>query len=163
MRIKSRPAVFALMTCLFLGVNTTASRAADTPPAPEPVASPNDVFSASMKAGREAVKAKTFGVAVREFEVAVKAKPNDANGHNMLAYSLRNLGDLKRAKVHYDEALRLDPKHLGAHEYIGDLYIKTNQMALAEKQLQILEQLCNKKCDEYTFLAEKIAEAKKPK
>lgn len=163
MRIKSRPAVFVLITCLFVGLNSTASKAADTPSPPEPVASANDTFAAAMKAGRDAVKAKTFGVAAREFEVAVKAKPNDANGHNMLAYSLRNLGDLKRAKTHYDEALRLDPKHLGAHEYIGDLYIKINQMALAEKQLQILEQLCNKKCDEYAFLAEKIADAKKPK
>ncbi len=149
-----------LLTTLGFGFlfNPCVSVAADTP---TPVVSPSEVYADYMARGREAVKGTKWSLAIREFEGAVKALPKEADGHNMLAYSLRNKGDYKRAKISYDEALRLNPKHLGAHEYIGELYLKTNLLAEAEKHLAILEALCTKKCEEYEDLAGKIAVFKK--
>jgi Flp pilus assembly protein TadD len=151
--------VFSAITSVLLTLATpTIGYAADTP---APVASPSEAYGEYMTLGRAAVKASNWSRAIREFEAAVKTLPKEADGHNMLAFSLRNKGDYKRAKVEYDEALRLNPKHLGAHEYIGELYLKTNQLAEAEKHLAILEQLCTKKCEEYEDLAGKIVAFKK--
>lgn len=151
--------VFSAIASVSLTLATpTISYAADTPTV---IVSPNEAFGEFMTLGRAAVKASNWSRAIREFEAAVKTLPKEADGHNMLAFSLRNKGDYKRAKVEYDEALRLNPKHLGAHEYIGELYLKTNQLTEAEKHLAILEQLCTKKCEEYEDLAGKIATFKK--
>jgi Flp pilus assembly protein TadD len=148
----------AITAALLVSATPMIAQSADTP---TPIVSPNEAFGEYMALGRAAVKSGNWNRAVREFEAAVKTLPKEADGHNMLAFSLRNKGDYKRAKVAYDEALRLDPKHLGAHEYIGELYLKTNQLADAEKHLVILEQLCTKKCEEYVDLAGKIAAFKK--
>ena len=32
-----------------------------------------------------------------------------------------------KAFVYYEKALSLDPRHKGAHEYIGELYLKLKQ------------------------------------
>ena len=47
--------------------------------------------------------------------------PADAEYHNMYAYSLRKgpNPDMSLVFNHYNEALRLDPKHRGANEYLG--------------------------------------------
>ena len=50
-------------------------------------------------------------------------------------------------------ALELDPKHLGAHEYLGELYVKTGRIELAKERLSVLKN-CN--CDEYAELKEVI-------
>jgi Flp pilus assembly protein TadD len=151
-------ALSAITAALLVFTSPMVAHSADTP---TPVVTPSEAFAEYMALGRSAVKAGNWNRAVREFEAAVKTLPKEADGHNMLAFSLRNKGDFKRAKVEYDEALRLNPKHLGAHEYIGELYLKTNQLADAEKHLAILEQLCTKKCEEYEDLAGKIAAFKK--
>jgi tetratricopeptide (TPR) repeat protein len=151
--------VFSAVAAVMLNLATPViGYAADTP---APVVSPTEAFGEYMTLGRAAVKAANWTRAIREFESAVKILPKEADGHNMLAFALRNKGDYKRAKTEYDEALRLNPKHLGAHEYIGELYLKTNLLAEAEKHLLILEQLCTKKCEEYEDLAGKIAAFKK--
>jgi hypothetical protein len=40
-----------------------------------------------------------------------------------------------------NEALRLEPNHRGANEYIGWAYLKTNQLDKAEKHLARLEKI----------------------
>jgi tetratricopeptide (TPR) repeat protein len=153
--------LIAILVFAMAGLLTSASSISFAADTPTPVISASEAYSEYMTRGRAAVKAGNWNSAIREFEAAVKLMPKEADGHNMLAFSLRNKGDYKRAKTEYDEALRLNPKHLGAHEYIGELYLKTNQLAEAEKHLAILEQLCTKKCEEYEDLAGKIAAFKK--
>jgi len=36
-----------------------------------------------------------------------------------LGFSYRHAGDFERAFAQYNRALSLNPRHLGAHEYIG--------------------------------------------
>ncbi len=133
-------------------------QAADTP---SPAVEAADPFSDAMKSGRSHVKAKNWGNAVKRFESAVALNDTDADAHNMLAFSLRNKGDLDRAMKHYNIALTLDPKHKGAHEYVGQLFLKLNKLPEAEKHLVTLARLCNKKCEEYDDLAQAVAAYKK--
>jgi tetratricopeptide (TPR) repeat protein len=52
---------------------------------------------------------------------------------------------------HYQMALKIDPDHRSAHEYLGELYLQMNQPANAENQLQVLKKACPffGKCVEY--------------
>jgi tetratricopeptide (TPR) repeat protein len=44
----------------------------------------------------------------------------------------RNAGDLNRAFAEYEQALRLDPQHKGAHEYVGEAYVIARNIPKAE-------------------------------
>lgn len=55
-------------------------------------------------------------------------------------------------------ALKLNPNHKGAHEYIGEAYLMDNQPDEAQKHLVQLEKICgNKSCEEYEDLARALA------
>jgi hypothetical protein len=54
---------------------------------------------------------------------AREAEPANADAQNLLGYAYRNQKKFDLAFKHYGEALRLDPKHKGAHEYIGEAYV----------------------------------------
>jgi Tfp pilus assembly protein PilF len=94
---------------------------------------------------------------------AVAADPNNANYHNLYAYSIRKGGspDMNLVFKHYNEALRIDPKHRGAHEYIGEAYLMVGNVAKAKEHLGQLDKMCFFGCSEYTDLKKAIAEHEK--
>jgi tetratricopeptide (TPR) repeat protein len=61
----------------------------------------------------------------------------------------------------YRQALTLDPKHRGAHEYIGIAYVQSGQLAKAREHLAILDKLCSASCEEYRDLKEAVERAAK--
>ena len=97
---------------------------------------------------------------------SVAKNPANADYHNLYAYSLRMGANPEMDLVfrHYNEALRLDPKHLGAHEYLGEAYLQTGNLDKAKEQLRTLDKLCFFSCKEYTMLKNAVAdyEAKRP-
>ena len=143
---------------IYSAVYPLSAVAADTgaPDVPAEAEVKADPFAVAMAAGRAAVKVKNWSQAAKQFDIAVQRNPKNADAHNMLAYSSRNLNDYPRAKKHYDEALRLDPNHRGAHEYAGVMYLKLNQLPEAQKYLAALEKICGKKCEEYDDLSRAI-------
>jgi tetratricopeptide (TPR) repeat protein len=81
--------------------------------------------------------------------------------HNLLGYSQRKQAtpNLAKAFEHYKTALQIDPRHRGAHEYIGEAYLMAKQPTEAQKHLARLEQLCgNQTCEEYVDLANALAQ-----
>jgi Tfp pilus assembly protein PilF len=94
---------------------------------------------------------------------ALSASPNNANYHNLYAYSIRKGAnpDMNLVFKHYNEALRIDPKHRGAHEYIGEAYLMVGNVAKAKEHLGQLDKLCFFPCVEYTDLKKAIAEYEK--
>jgi Tfp pilus assembly protein PilF len=90
---------------------------------------------------------------------ALGADPSNANYHNLYAYSLRKGGspDMNLVFKHYNEALRIDPKHRGAHEYIGEAYLMVGNVAKAKEHLSTLDKLCFLPCSEYNDLKKAIA------
>ena len=135
--------------------------AADTTSEP-PVfkSSTKPVAVSALQAGRDAVKAKNWVMAITQFKLAVTQEPNNADAYNMLAYSYRKQAkpDLPKAFENYNLALKLDPKHKGAHEYIGEAFLMDNKPAEAEKHLALLATVCgNKTCEEYEDLEKAIS------
>src|SRR5215469_10393026 len=53
----------------------------------------------------------------------VASDPKNAEAYNLLGYATRKSGDANGALQYYNVALTLDPKNLGAHEYIGEAYL----------------------------------------
>jgi hypothetical protein len=85
--------------------------------------------------------------------------PNNAEYHNMYAYNLRKgpQPDMSLVFKHYNEALRLDPRHKGANEYLGEAYLMVNNLPKAKEQLAALDRLCLLSCREYSELKKSIA------
>ncbi len=119
--------------------------------------------NADFVAGKQAIDRKDWKGAVESLSKAEKSMPNNADLHNFLGYAYRNLDDLDNSFRHYKEALRLDPKHRGAHEYIGETYLKAKQPEKAAEHLAALEKICGKGCEEYQDLARAIANYAKAK
>ena len=90
-----------------------------------------------------------------------------ADYHNLYAYAIR-MGakpEMELVFKHYNEALRLDPKHRRAHEYLGEAYLMVGNLAKAKEQLKALDNLCFFSCAEFTMLKKAIAdyEARPPR
>jgi hypothetical protein len=85
--------------------------------------------------------------------------PNNAEYHNMYAYNLRKgpQPDMSLVFKHYNEALRIDPRHKGANEYLGEAYLMVNNLPKAKEQLAALDRLCLLSCREYSELKKSIA------
>lgn len=76
---------------------------------------------------------------------------------NYLGYAHRKLGRFAAARDYYAQALAIDPGHLGANEYLGELYLETGEVELARRQLARLEALCPFGCAEREDLARLLA------
>jgi len=107
-----------------------------------------------------ATSRKDWAGAAGVLKEALSADPGNANYHNLYAYSLRKGAnpDMNLVFKHYNEALRLDPKNKGAHEYIGEAYLMVGNVAKAKEHLGQLDKLCFFSCAEYSDLKKSIAE-----
>jgi Flp pilus assembly protein TadD len=105
---------------------------------------------------RSLIAAKNFPAALNALKVADKAFPNNADINNLLGYSARNLKQYKPAATYYVKALKIDPNHLGALEYQGELFMLTKKTSDAKKNLAKLKSLCGVNCEEYIDLKKAI-------
>jgi Flp pilus assembly protein TadD len=109
-------------------------------------------------AGKRAVEEKDWSHAVRLLQRAEVRNPDNADLQNILGYSYRNLKQYDVAFTHYKRAIELDPRHRGAHEYIGEAYLLTGDLANAEKHLAALRDICLLPCEELKDLESAVAE-----
>ncbi len=89
----------------------------------------------------------------------VASNPQDANYNNLYAYTMRKGPNPNMNLVfkYYNEALRIDPNHRNAHEYIGEAYLMVGNVAKAKEHLAVLDRLCTFGCEEYSDLKKAIA------
>ena len=80
--------------------------------------------------------------------------PNKVDTLNYLGFTTRKLGDFENGEKFYLQGLKIDPKHIGINEYLGELYVATNRHNLAVERLEVLKD-CN--CKEYDQLKAVIA------
>lgn len=110
---------------------------------------------------REMILAGQRDESIQKLWKYVETNPEDADGFNLLGYGYRKNGQFDLSKKAYDRALLLDPKHKEAHEYLGELYLQTDQLEKAEALLVELGQICDLEgCEEYDELEEAIADYK---
>jgi tetratricopeptide (TPR) repeat protein len=146
--------VFILAALLLPGI----ALAADSGPGATP--EPGDPVLEKVSA---ATARQDWAGATSVLKDALSANPGNASYHNMYAYAIRKGAnpDMNLVFKHYNEALRIDPKHRGAHEYIGEAYLMVGNAAKAKEHLSVLDKLCFFPCTEYTDLKKAIAEYEK--
>jgi tetratricopeptide (TPR) repeat protein len=125
--------------------------AADDPP-PGGTKSEDPDYAAAVTA----IKGRDFPAAIRLLEGVVARESSNANAFNLLAYATRLAGDPAKSIPIYEKALALDPKHRGAHEYIGEAYLALNNLPKAKEHLAKLNSLCFLPCSEYRDLKKAI-------
>jgi cytochrome c-type biogenesis protein CcmH/NrfG len=107
-----------------------------------------------------AAERQDWKLAAAAMNDALGASPGNADYHSLYAYALRKSGSGEMDVVfkHYNEALRLDPKHRGAHEYIGEAYLMVGNVGKAKEHLSALDKICFFGCSEYNDLKKAISE-----
>jgi tetratricopeptide (TPR) repeat protein len=153
MRItRTRTSLMRLALVALAATFATAALAVDTPTQNAPP---------DLTAVRSKIKAKQFAAARDDLFKLVDTHMH-ADVFNLLGFTLRKTGDHSNALTYYQKALELDEFHLGAHEYIGELFVETKQLAKAKQHLAILERLCPSGCEEREDLQKAIDAADMP-
>ena len=109
---------------------------------------------------RAAIGSRNWTQAQEIVREGLAKNPGNADYHNLYAYSIRMGANPQMDLVfrHYNEALRIDPDHRGAHEYLGEAYLMTGNVPKAKEHLKVLDRLCVLPCKEYTMLKKSVAE-----
>jgi Flp pilus assembly protein TadD len=116
------------------------------------------VLDPDFAAGRAAIDAKDWPAAIRALSSAALRDTRNPDIQNYLGYAYRHTGQMDRAFEHYQRALQLNPRHRGAHEYLGEAYLMVNDLPKAEAHLAALEKICLIPCEEYEDLKKAITE-----
>ena len=121
----------------------------------DPAAAPADPV---LQQAREATARKDFAAAAAILREALVKTPANPEYHNLYAYAVRQgpNPDMDLVFRHYHEALRLAPRHRGAHEYIGEAYLMVGNVQKAREHLAQLDRLCFFGCEEYSSLKKGI-------
>lgn len=110
-----------------------------------------------LASAEELIEKGSYDDAIEVLNGIVETNPREADAYNLLGYSYRKSKDFNRAERNYMRALRLNPDHKGALEYVGELYLETNRREKAEESLARLEELCPQGCEELEDLREAMA------
>ncbi len=119
-----------------------------------PSAKPVDANYTGAKA---MIEAKNYAGAMPLLQQVVAKDPKNADAYNLMGYATRKSGDPNGSLQYYNTALGLDPKHIGAHEYIGEAYLQLDRLPEAEQHLARLDSLCTFGCTEYRELKAAVA------
>ena len=105
----------------------------------------------------ELIENEEFAEAQELLERVVQIEPQNADAWNYLGFSQRMQGNFEGSLTSYEKALAINPDHIGANEYLGELYLQTKMPEKAEERLAVLKSLCGD-CEEADELEEAIAD-----
>ena len=133
--------------------SVAAAVAADTPTSSSAPAVDTDLATA-----RARIDASDWTGASEILQKAVARDGGNADYHNLLAYSIRKgpRPNMDLVFKHYSEALRINPKHRDAHEYIGEAYLMIGNVGKAKEHLAALDKLCFLPCGQFRDLKRAI-------
>jgi len=163
--------VFGLMMCVAFGAEAARSKKLvtdATKPGKDAVPGMRPYKAAEVTTynlGVDALEAKDYAKARKQFEEALALNEEFPEAHNNLAYSLRmqSLDNADASLKHYNRALELHPKFPQALYYRGVLFVQLDRMADAEKDRAALEALGAGEPKEYAAELAKVIKAGKPK
>ena len=87
---------------------------------------------------------------------ATLTHPDNPDAWNYLGFSSRKLGKYDESEDAYKTALSIDPKHVGAMEYYGELHLTLDKPEKAKLLLSELKKLCTFNCKEMKQLEKAI-------
>ena len=139
--------ITAVLLAFALGIATQTAVAEPYEDNPDAAARDPD-----YAAGKTAMDKKNWREALKRFHQAALRDPDSADLHNYLGFSYRNLKQMDLAFKYYKRSIELNPRHRGAHEYIGEAYLMVGNLANAEKHLAALRNICLLPCEELADL-----------
>jgi Flp pilus assembly protein TadD len=113
---------------------------------------------AAMQQARSQIDSENWTAALATLSGVIAEDPRNADALNLMGYASRKSGALGQAEQFYNAALSIDPNHLGALEYQGELFVMTGRLDEAKANLAKLVALCGG-CEEQADLAEALANA----
>ena len=105
------------------------------------------------------IAAEKYQEAILPLQSAEKSAQNDADIQNLLGFVHRKTGKLDSAGGYCQRALEINPKHKGALEYQGELFLMRGDKDAAKANLAKLDKICWLGCSEYDDLKKAIAES----
>jgi tetratricopeptide (TPR) repeat protein len=105
------------------------------------------------------VDAKDYRGAMPILDKIIAKDPRNPDALNLMGFCERKLGNTDEALEYYEKALAIKPNHVGANEYLGELYLELKNLPKAEERLKVLAKACNG-CEEQQELAEKVDDYK---
>jgi len=106
------------------------------------------------------ISAQDYKGAMPLLQQVVAKDPKDADAYVLMGYATRKSGDPNGSLQFYNQALSLDSRHIGAHEYIGEAYLMLDKPQEAEQHLARLDSICVFGCAEYKMLKAAVANYK---
>jgi Flp pilus assembly protein TadD len=137
-----KPAVIAACAALLLSSHAAWSFPSRAPATADP----------TYRAAIQLIDQQRFAEATTLLKQVVARHPGRADAYSELGFASRKLGDRAAALTYYRIALQLDPNHLGATEYLGELYAESGDLANAKAQLARVAELCHGTCEAFTDL-----------
>ncbi len=98
--------------------------------------------AASYAEAKAMVDEGSFVAALPNLIALTKADAKNADAWNLLGFTYRKLGQLEDSDAAYLTVLSINPDHLGALEYQGELFITTGKLDEAKANLAKLQALC---------------------
>ncbi len=141
---------------VFLVIFLSASFTSSTAWADAKKASKGD-GKALYKSAVAKVKQARYASAIEDLKKALKQNGKNADFWSLYGFAARKAGSYELAEKAYARALQINPDHLGALEYSGELYIETKRIEEARKSLKRLTLLCPQGCRERTLLEQALA------
>ena len=155
------PAVVALTVtataCSDRGASESKSKKASEAPAAVPttfvgesaskIPTPAPTGPVTFADGETAFQSRNYAEATRIFARYTEQRPGNAGGHYMLGLSAWKSGDLDRAEKSFDEALKLNPKHVKSLVNWSRVLLDRNQPDAAVEKLTLAGELDPKSGD----------------
>lgn len=121
---------------------------------------PSKPVDPSFTQAKVMIEARNYPGALPLLQQVVARDPQNADAYNLMGYATRKSGDPNGSLQYYNRALQIDPKHIGAHEYVGEAYLMLDRLPEAEQHLARLDSICLFGCTEYRMLKTAIANYK---
>ena len=138
--------LFATTNVLAAGTDTTTSSTSYK------VSNPTK----AMRKATALINKENYSAALVHLETEVASNPKNADAWNLTGFAARKLGDYGRSETAYDTALTINPKHAGALEYKGELYLTLGNLEGAQTMLARLKDICAFNCNEVKALNKAI-------
>lgn len=119
----------------------------------------SDEPTPDLKTAQSHADSGNYDDAIKTLQAILENDSNNADAWNLLGYSYRKNDNLDHAWDAYERALTIEPNHLGANEYIGELYLRQGNVEQAQAQLEKLKILCPDGCTELDTLQNAINKA----
>ena len=132
MKIKILTVIFSLFITSLFAAGSSSDDSAKTN------------YGKDYKSAIKLIRSKDYDKAIRKLKTLTTASSTDftkADVYNELGFAYRKIEDFDNAAKYYKKALELDPEHLGAIEYQGEMYVDLGQKENALNNLALLKKL----------------------